>query len=56
MGGGKYSMENQIINGDVYYRDYLEEYRDNIRQYLEEHGGSLTEEQRKIIESYIGIV
>jgi hypothetical protein len=56
IGGGKYSMENQIINGDVYYRDYLEEYRDNIRQYLEEHGGSLTEEQRKIIESYIGIV
>ena len=56
MGGGKYSMENQIINGDVYYRDWLNDYREIIRQYLEEHGSSLTEEERKIIESYIGIV
>lgn len=56
LGGGKYSMENQIINGEVYYRDLLEGYQDDIRKYLEEHGSSLTEEQRKIIESYIGIV
>ena len=56
IGGGKYAMENQIINGDVYYRDFLETYQDDIRKYLEEHGESLTEEQRKIIESYIGIV
>lgn len=56
IGGGKYSMQNQIINGDVYYRDWLNEYREDIRKYMEEHGSSLTEEQRKIIESYIGIV
>ena len=56
MGGGKYSMENQIINGEIYYRELLEGYRDDIRKYLEEHGSSLTEEQRKIIETYIGIV
>ena len=56
LGGGKYSMQNQIINGEVYYRDPLEGYQDDIRKYLEEHGSTLTEEQRKIIESYIGIV
>ena len=56
MGGGKYTTANQIINGETYYRELLEGYQDDIRKFLEEHGDSLTEEERKIIESYIDIV
>ena len=55
-GAGKYDDFNQIIDGRTYYRDLLESYRDIIEDYLEEYGDQLTEEQRKIIESYIGIV
>ena len=55
-GGGKYDDFNQIIDGKTYYRDLLESYKDIIKDYLEENGDSLTEEEKKIIEAYIGIV
>lgn len=55
-GGGKYDDFNQIIDGETYYRDLLESYKEQIKDYLEEYGDSLTEEQKKIIESYIGVV
>ena len=55
-GGGKYESYNQIIDGNTFYRDHLEYYKDLIKEYLEENGDSLTEEQKKIIEAYIGIV
>jgi hypothetical protein len=55
-GGGKYEEANQIIDGETYYREVLGGYVDDIIKYLEEHGDELTDEERKIIEAYIGIV
>ena len=55
-GGGKYEDFNQIIDGKTYYREKLESYKAEIEQFLKEHGDTLTEEQKAIILSYIGIV
>ena len=54
--GGKYEEVNQIIDGKTYYREVLESYRELLRQRLESEGDSLTDEERAIIESYLGIV
>lgn len=53
-GGGKYDPPNQIIDGETYYREMLD--KEAWKQYLEENGDSLTDEQKAIIEAYIGIV
>lgn len=55
MGGGKYDDCNQIINGETYYREVKESFREELEKILESDG-SLTDEERKIIESYIDIV
>ena len=55
-GSGKYSKENQIIDGETYYREFLEEYRDTIMELLKKSTEELTEEERAIIEAYINIV
>ena len=55
-GSGKYSRENQIINGETYYREFLEEYKDKIMEILKKSTEELTEEERAIIEAYINIV
>lgn len=54
--GGKYEEANQIINGETYYREVLESYKDLLRERLEKEGDQLTEEERAIIEAYLGIV
>lgn len=54
--GGKYEEVNQIIDGTKYYREYLEFYQDLMRERLETEGDSLSDEERAIIESYLGIV
>ena len=54
--GGKYEEWNQIINGETYYREFLEAYKERLIQQLEEHGDELTEEERAIIEAYINLV
>lgn len=55
MGGGKYDDCNQIINGETYYREVKDSFKEELEKILESDG-SLTDEERKIIESYIEIV
>ncbi len=55
-GSGKYSKENQIIDGNTYYREFLEEYRDKVMELLKKNAEELTEEEKAIIEAYINIV
>ena len=55
-GTGKYNDYNQIINGETYYREVLEEYKDKIMELLEKNPEELTEEEKAIIEAYINIV
>jgi hypothetical protein len=52
----KRNPANQIIDGETYYREILEEFKENLKKYLEEHRGELSDEEIAIIESYIGIV
>lgn len=54
--GGKYEEANQIIDGETYYREVLESYKELLRERLEKEGDRLTEEERAIIEAYLGIV
>ena len=54
--GGKYDEWNHIIDGEIYYREFLESYRDRLIQQLQEQGDELTEEEKAIIESYINLV
>ena len=54
--GGKYEEANQIIDGKTYYREVLEMYKDLLRERLETEGDKLSEEERAIIEAYLGIV
>ena len=56
MGGGKYEEVNQIINGEIYYKEVIDEYIELLRERLETEGDSLSQEERSIIESYLGIV
>ena len=56
MGGGKYEEVNQIINGEIYYKEHLHEYQELLRERLETEGDNLSAEERAIIESYLGIV
>ena len=55
-GAGKYNKVNQIIDGNTYYREFLEQYKDQIMELLEKNVDELTEEEKKIIEAYINIV
>ena len=55
-GGGKYKKENQIIDGETYYREYLEGYKEEIMELLKKRVEDLTEEEKAIIEAYINIV
>ena len=55
-GGGKYNKANQIIDGETYYREYLNEYKEEIMELLKKRVEELTEEEKAIIEAYINIV
>jgi len=55
-GPSKYKTYNQFIDGETYYKELLELYRDDIIEYLNTHGAEMTPEEREIIEAYIGIV
>ena len=54
--GGKYDEWNHIIDGEIYYREFLESYKERLIKQLEEQGDELTEEEKAIIESYINLV
>ena len=49
--GGRFEPANQIINGQVFYRDVLADYLDMIEQYLAS-GEEIPEIIRKIVEAY----
>jgi len=62
-GGSKYQEANQVINGETYYKDALLgntedgiSYYEKLIERLEKEGDKLTEEERYIIESYLGII
>jgi uncharacterized membrane protein YeaQ/YmgE (transglycosylase-associated protein family) len=55
-GGGKYEEANQVIDGETYYREVKESYEELLRERLETEGEQMSEEERAIIEAYLGIV
>ena len=62
-GGSQYKEANQVIDGQTYYKNALSgdtedgvSYYDKLRERLEKEGDNLSEEERYIIESYLGIV
>lgn len=54
--GGAWEPNNQIINGETYYRDVLEEYQDAAEELLQNPDSGLTDEERELIKKYLGIV
>ncbi len=55
-GAGKYNKVNQIIDGNTYYRELLDEYKEKIMELLKKNADELTEEEKALIEAYINIV
>ena len=55
-GGGKYEEANQVIDGETYYKEVLETYRELLEERLATEGDQMSEEERAIIEAYLGIV
>lgn len=53
--GGKYEAANQVIDGQSYYRDVLQQYADLINEYLSSNE-DVPEDIRKIIETYLDII
>lgn len=51
--GGHYEEKNQVIDGETYYRDELEEYARKMQEKLESDE-ELTPEEREFIEKYFG--
>ena len=56
MGGGAYDPNNQVIDGETYYRELLEQYQEKAGEWVTEDGNGLTEEMKKIILKYLGIL
>ena len=56
-GGGQREPNNQVIDGNTFYRDVLkdEEYQENLRKQLEENE-NLSDAERELIKKYLGIV
>lgn len=55
-GGGKYEPANQVIDGETYYKEVLDTFRELLKERLENEGDQMSEEERAIIEAYLGIV
>lgn len=51
--GGRYEEQNQIIDGETYYRDEYDQYYQRIKELLES-GEELSDEEREFIEKYLG--
>lgn len=56
MGGGKHDDHNQIVDGETYYREAYEGYRDEFDSRMESSEGDLTGEEADIAESYMDVV
>ena len=55
-GGGAWEPNNQIINGETFYRDVLQEYQDAAEELLKDPDNGLTDEEKELIKKYLGIV
>lgn len=55
-GGGKYEPANQVIDGETYYKEVIDTFRELLKERLENEGDQMTDEERAIIEAYLGIV
>lgn len=55
-GGGAWEPNNQVVNGETYYRDVLEEYQDAAEELLQDPDSGLTDEEKELIKKYLGIV
>ena len=53
---GKWKPNDMIINGEINYRDVLNEYKDHAEELLEDPDSGLTDEEREILKKYLGIV
>lgn len=53
--GGRYDESNQIIDGEQYYRDRLQEYYEQAMAIIEA-GGEVPDYLREIIEKYYGVI
>lgn len=54
-GGGQREPNNQIIDGNTFYKEVLEYYQDLAAGRIEDNGG-LSEEEINLIKQYLGIV
>ena len=54
-GGGQREPNNQIIDGETFYKEVLEYYQDLVNGQIEDNGG-LTDEEIDLIKKYLGIV
>lgn len=55
-GGGAYEPNNQIINGETYYREVLESYQDDAGERIQDKNSGLSDAEKALIEKYLGIV
>ena len=54
---GKYEANNQIIDGNKFYRDQLEErYREEALDMLDDENSDLTDEEKELLKKYFGIL
>ena len=54
-GGGQREPNNQIIDGETFYKEVLEYYQQLVNGQIEDNGG-LTDEEIDLIKKYLGIV
>ncbi len=54
-GGGQREPNNQVIDGNTFYKEVLEEYQDRAAEQIKDNG-ALTDEEIELIKQYLGIV
>lgn len=54
--GGANKPNNQIINGEIYYREVIESYIESANDMIESDGHNLSEAEIELIKKYLGIV
>ena len=54
--GGAYQPNNQIIDGETYYREVLESYKDSADERIQNEDSGYSDEDIEIIKKYLGIV
>ena len=55
-GGGAWEPNNQVVDGQTFYRDVLGDYQEAAEELLQDPESGLTEEEKELIKKYLGIV